>query len=61
MFKGENMSHDKPKSNMADLLEKKKILQSNQQSKLNPNGGKQGKVTKGNNGAAMVRRSGRGG
>ena len=52
---------NKTANKLAEILARKKAAQNQQQGKFNPNGGKQGKVSKGNGGATVVRRSGRGG
>jgi len=56
------MSEENKTSNkLAEILARKKAMQANNKGQFNPNGGKQGKVSKGNGGATVVRRSGRGG
>lgn len=55
------MSDNNTKNQLAEILARKKAMQANNQGKFNPNNGKQGKVSKGIGGAAVVRRSGRGG
>jgi hypothetical protein len=56
------MSEENKTSNkLAEILARKKAMQANNKGQFNPNSGKQGKVSKGNGGATVVRRSGRGG
>lgn len=49
------------KNQLQELLARKKASQNNQNNKLNPNQGKQGKISKGPVGSPLIRKSGRGG
>lgn len=54
------MSEEKPKTQLAEILARKKAMQANNKGQFNPNNGKKGKVSKGFGGPAVTRKTGRG-